>query len=291
MANDLTVTPRYRRTIEDLQERMHKSADGVEYWMAREIHPILGYPTWREFDAVIVRACRALTGNDVDPSHHIVLTHKMVEVGSDAKRLQDDYFLSRAACSLIVLNGDPSKPEIAAGQAYFVVQTRRMEVADQQTEDEKRLELREKVAQSHRLVSGVAQEAGVSSQRQGVFHGARYQGLYGMGLRAVKQKKGLGEKEIIYDRAGPMELSANDFQMNLAAEVIQKERVRGEAQSISRNKAVAADVRRVMIEQGATPPEDLPLAEPIKEVRKRAQARKKLVREPNDPSNEPQQLS
>ena len=267
MANDLTVTPRYRRTIEDLQERMHQSADGVEYWMAREIHPILGYPTWREFDAVIVRACRALTGNDVDPSHHIVLTHKMVEVGSDAKRRQDDYFLSRAACSLIVLNGDPSKPEIAAGQAYFVVQTRRMEMEDQRVEDEKRLELREKVAQSHRMVSGVAQNAGVSSRMQGIFHDARYQGLYGMRLSDVKRRKGLGEKERIYDRAGPMELSANDFQMNLAAEVIQKEGVQGEAETIDRNKAVAADVRRVMTEQGATPPEDLPLAEPIKEVK------------------------
>ncbi len=291
MANDLTVTPRYRRTIEDLQERMHQSADGVEYWMAREIHPILGYPTWREFDAVIVRACRALTGNDVDPSHHIVLTHKMVEVGSDAKRRQDDYFLSRAACSLIVLNGDPSKPEIAAGQAYFVVQTRRMEIEDEQAKDEKRLELREKVAQSHRLVSGVAQGAGVSSQKQGVFHDARYQGLYGMRLRDVKRKKGLSEKEKIYDRAGPMELSANDFQMNLAAEVIKKETIQGEAEAIDRNKAVAADVRRVITEQRGTLPEDLPLAEPIKEVRKRERARKKLVGKSNDPSNEPQQLS
>ena len=281
MANDLTVTLRYRRTIEDLQERMHQSADGVEYWMAREIHPILGYPTWREFDAVIVRACRALTGNDVDPSHHIVLTHKMVEVGSDAKRRQDDYFLSRAACSLIVLNGDPSKPEIAAGQAYFVVQTRRMEIEDEQSKDEKRLELREKVAQSHRLVSGVAQEAGVSSQKQGVFHDARYQGLYGMRLRDVKRKKGLSEKEKIYDRAGPMELSANDFQMNLAAEVIQKETIQGEAEAINRNKAVAADVRRVITEQRGTLPEDLPLAEPIKEVRKRERARKKLVGKSN----------
>ena len=291
MVNDLAGTPKYRRTIDDLKSLMHRSEDGVEYWMAREIHPILGYPTWREFDTVIVRARRALTGNDVDPSHHIVLTHKMVEVGSDAKRQQDDYFLSRAACSLIVLNGDPSKPEIAAGQAYFVVQTRRMEIEDQRAADEKRLKLRGKVAQSHKLVSGVAQDAGVSNRMQGIFHDARYQGLYGMPLREVKQKKGLGQKEIVYDRAGPMELSANEFQMNLAAEVIQKQGIRGEQAAISRNKAVASDVRRVIKDQGGTPPEDLPLAEPIKEVKKRIQSRKKLAPPSNDSSNEPQQLS
>ena len=112
-----------------------------------------------------------------------------------------------------------------------------------------------------------------------------------MRLHDVKQKKGLGEKEKIYDRAGPMELSANDFQMNLAAEVIQNEGIRGEAGAISRNKAVAADVRRVITEQRGTLPEDLPLAEPIKELQKRERARKKLLGKPNDPSNEPQQLS
>ena len=291
MTNDLTRTPKFRDTINNLKALMHHSPDGVEYWLAREIHAVLGYPTWRGFDAVIVRARHALTGNDVDPSHHIVLTHKMVEVGSDAKRRQDDYFLSRAACSLIVLNGDPSKPEIAAGQAYFVVQTRRMENEDQRAADEKRLELRNKVAQSHKLVSGVAQDAGVTSRKQGIFHDARYQGLYGMSLRDVTRRKGVGEKEILYDRAGPMELSANDFQMNLAAEVIQKEGIRGEAEAIHRNKNVAADVRRVISEQGGTLPEDLPLSEPIKEVRKRKRARDKLAGQANDSSNEPPQLS
>ncbi len=291
MLNDLTRTPKYRHTIDDLKARMRHSPDSEEYWLAREIHPILGYPTWDKFEAVIDRARQAFRSNNADPSHHIALVGKLMEVGKGARRRQDDYFLSRAACSLIVLNGDPSKPEIAAGQAYFVVQTRRMEIKDQQAEDEKRLELREKVAQSHRLVSGVAQEAGVPSQKQGVFHDARYQGLYGMRLRDVKRKKGLGEKEKIYDRADRMELSANDFQMNLAAEVIQKESIRGEAEVIDRNKKVAADVRRVITEQRGTLPEDLQLVEPIKEVRKRDRARKKLLREPNGPSNERQRLS
>jgi len=275
VTQELQGLPEYQSTMKRLEAAKHTTSSGIDFWTAREVQPILAYAGWRDFENVIDRARASLANGDSDPSHHIVITHKMVDIGSGARRQQADYFLSRAACYLIAMNGDPAKPEIAAAQAYFAIQTRRMELADQQLEDEKRLQLRDKVAQSHRRVSRAAQDAGVSSKMQGVFHDARYQGLYGMSLRAVKFKKEI-EKEQLYDRAGPLELSANDFQMNLAADAIRKEGTRGEQQVIQKNKAVAADVRRVMRDQGATMPEDLPLAEPIAQVRKRIKKQKKL---------------
>ena len=102
----------------------------------------MGYPTWREFEAVIERARRAMVATGIDPSHQIVLTHKMMEVGGGAKTQGDDYFLTRGACRLIAMNGDPGKPEIAAAQAYFVAQTHRMELEDSSSDDKRRLQLR-----------------------------------------------------------------------------------------------------------------------------------------------------
>jgi len=276
MEQDISRLPEYHHTLERLEAVKRTSRNGIEYWMARDIGPILGYPTWREFESVIERARNAFRGNQIDPSHHIVLTHKMMELGKGAQRQGDDYFLSRSACYLIAMNGDPTKPEIAGAQAYFAIQTRRAEVEDTLAEDEKRLELREKVSRSHRRISKIAQEAGVGTKMQGIFHDARYQGLYNMSLRSVKARKGLKDKEQLYDRAGPLELSANDFQMNLAADVITREGIKGEQKAIATNRSVGLRVRKAMTDSAATMPEDLPLEAPIKEIAKRVKAQKKL---------------
>lgn len=277
MSQEVETHPSYIQTIARLEAVKRVSAQGIEFWMARDINMLLGYPTWREFEAVIERARSAMKANGVDPSHQVVLTHKLMEVGGGAQKRGDDYFLTRGACRLIAMNGDPNKPEIAGAQSYFVVQTHRMEQEDALNEDEKRVRLRERVKTAFRVVSGVAQGAGVSSRKQPIFHDARYQGLYGMSRRDVMQKKGLNREDNPFDHAGPLELSANEFQMNLAAEVIQKEGVRGEFDVIKKNKTIAQEVRNTMRASGATLPENLPVAEPIRNVEKRIKQQKKLV--------------
>jgi len=126
----------------------------------------------------------------------------------------------------------------------------------------------------------VAQEAGVRNTSQPFFHDARYRGLYGAPLKEVRAKKGLGEKENLMNRAGPLELSANDFEMNLAAQVIAQEGIKGEANAIARNQEVAASVRRVIVESGSPLPEDLPLEPPIKEIEARVKNKKNLPKPP-----------
>ncbi|MCC6982206.1 MAG: hypothetical protein IT535_02945 [Bauldia sp.] len=272
--SELQGRPEYQDTMRRLEAAKRVSGSGAEFWMAREINAILGYPTWREFESVIDRARAALLGNGIDPSHHIVRTHKLMEVGHGAQKRGIDYFLSRPACHLIAMNGDPSKPEIAAAQAYFIVQTRRMELVDRQSEDEKRIEMREKTAQSFKIVSGVAQDAGVANNAQGIFHAARYQGLYDRTFRSIRKEKGLKSNEQLFDRAGVLELSMHDFQMNLAAEAISKDERKGQQRAIDTNLRIAKRVRQTMLDSNVVP-EHIPLESPIKDVRRRLKDRKK----------------
>lgn len=280
MPADLTQVPLYRHTIERLEKLKRIGASGQEYWLAREIHDSLGYPVWDKFGGVITRTIDSLRSNGLNPSHHIAPTSKMMGLGKGAQREGVDYFLSRPACRLMAMNGEPSKPEIAAAQAYFVIQTHRMEQQDALSADEKRLHARDKVKVAFKTVSGVARDAGLPSQKQALFHDARSHGLYGMSARDVKARKGLNPDDNLFEFAGAYELSANEFQMNMAANVIQKEDIRGAERVIRKNRAIAADVRKLMKQSGSSMPEDLPVEEPLKEVRKRVGLEKKALAAP-----------
>jgi hypothetical protein len=111
------------------------SEDGAEFWLARDLMPILGYARWDRVPDVIDRAKTSCgnAGNSVT-EHFTELTRKT------KGRPQDDFWLSRYGCYLVAMNGDPRKSEIAAAQSYFAVKTREAEtVIPQMSEEMQRL--------------------------------------------------------------------------------------------------------------------------------------------------------
>ena len=138
MNNKIIIGPN-----KDFESIKKIDANEVEYWLARELMPLLGYVEWRKFEGVINKAKDACRASDQKIEDHFVGAAKMIKLAKgtakEAVRQINDYKLSRYGCYLIAQNGDPRKPEIAMAQTYFAVQTRKQEIFQQTENDEKRL--------------------------------------------------------------------------------------------------------------------------------------------------------
>ena len=191
----MTVPEKHNQTFEALR---HTTAEGGEYWSARELFPALEYSRWEKFKELIVRAQTACETAGEKASDHFHLEVKMVRLGSGSSRKIEDYHLSRYACYLIVQNGDPSKPVIALGQTYFAIQTRRQELADDAafkalSEEDRRLFLRNELREHNKALVETAKRAGVRTELDyAIFQNHGYKGLYGgMDAKAIHAHKGL----------------------------------------------------------------------------------------------------
>lgn len=255
---------------------------GAEFWSARALAPLLEYKDWRNFSKVIDKARQAceLSGHAV--ADHFGEVTKMVDLGSGSRRAVDDVQLSRYACYLVVQNGDPSKPVIAAGQTYFAVQTRRQELADDEAfrqleEAEKRIFLRDELKKHNKQLVETAQQAGVASNLDfAIFQNHGYQGLYGgLDSKAIHARKGLKKSQKILDHMGSTELAANLFRATQAEEKLRRDKVKGKQQANRTHFEVGKKVRQTIGELGGTMPEDLPAPnESIKQLKNRKSIKK-----------------
>lgn len=264
---EIKVTVNEQKSFEELKKL---TDHGAEYWSARELQPLLGYEQWRRFENAVKKAIASCKQSGNNPDHHFAGAGKMIELGKGGERELTDYHLSRFACYLIAQNGDPRKPEIANAQKYFAIQTRRQEISDALAADKERLEIRKQTSEEFKALSGAARQSGVQDKMFGIFHDAGYKGLYGgLGREAIKSRKGILPKEQILDRMGTTELAANQFRMTQTRDKLARERVNNQQQAIRTHEQVGKEVREAIKKIGGTLPENIPPAEPIREVEKR----------------------
>ena len=262
-----------------LDSKKQKAPNEHEFWMARDIMSILGYSEWRNFKGVIEEAKIACDKSGAPSSNHFVDTTDEMTGGKGAQIQRENVYLSRYACYLIAMNGDPNKPEIATAQTYFAIQTRRQEQFDQLTDEEKRIELRERVKVANKYLGSAAKNAGVANFA--IFFDAGYRGLYGrLGLADIKERKGIPSKDDLLDRAGRTELAANEFKATQAEQRLTREKIRGQHTATTVHHEVGKEVRAAIRKIGGTMPEDLPAEESVKTLkakRKRLPPGKRLL--------------
>ena len=265
-------------TFEDIK---HINENGQEYWLARELQPILEYTQWRRFNDAIERAKLACKNSGYEPSNHFADVGKTIEMPKGAKKVIQDYMLSRYACYLIVMNGDPRKEVIAVGQTYFAIKTRQQELIDnydELTEDQKRLAIRSEMILHNKSLAEAAQMAGITDSKDyAVFQNKGYQGLYGgLSAKEIHARKRLKKNQKILDHMGSTELAANLFRATQTDEKIRRENIKGKEKANRTHYEVGAKVRETIKELGGTMPEDLPTPDKsIKQI-KQEQEKKKL---------------
>ncbi|MCX6718210.1 MAG: DNA damage-inducible protein D [Candidatus Staskawiczbacteria bacterium] len=249
--------------------------NGVEYWHARELLPLLGYPNWQKAEEVIARAAKACINSGQAVDNHFNQLVKMVEIGSGTVREVKDWKLDRYACYLIAQNGNSKKSEIAMAQTYFAIQTRKQEIFETLSGTDKRLFIRGEVSAENKKLFSTAKGAGVT--KFGSFNDAGYKGLYGMPLANIESKKGIKKGELL-DRAGTTELAANLFRITQTDEKIKKDNIRGDDMASRTHFMVGGKVRQTIKDIGGTLPENLPPEKHIKELKSE---KKKLLKKKN----------
>jgi DNA-damage-inducible protein D len=249
------------KPFEDIK---HISADGSEYWYARELAEVIEYVQWRNFSKVLNRAMLACKNSGSSLVEHFAEVSKTIAMPKMATKDVTEYRLTRYACYLIVQNGDPRKEVIALGQTYFAIQTRRQEVADyfnQLDEDNKRLVIRGDIKQWNQMLAEAAHNAGViSNEEYAKFQNAGYMGLYGgMKVEDIHQKKGLKKTDKILDFMGSTELIANLFRISQTEDKLKKDETSTPEKANDTHFIVGKEVRATIERVGGTMPENLPI--------------------------------
>lgn len=260
----------------------HINEVGQEYWLGRELQKVLEYKQWRRFADAVDRAKIAClnSGNDID--EHFADVGKTSPMPNGGFKIIADYELSRYACYLIVMNGDPRKEVIAVGQTYFAVKTRQQELIDnydELTEEQKRIAIRGEMIAHNKSLAEAAYSAGVRTSKDfAIFQNRGYQGLYGgLGVKDIQKRKGLKPNQKILDHMGSTELAANLFRATQTDEKIRRENITGKYAANEAHFEVGQKVRQTIKELGGTMPEDLPTPKKsIKQIEKEQSKRKLL---------------
>lgn len=100
MAQPVLATQVVKPRIE-IDSAKHVDAIGSEYWIARELMPLLGYKQWRRFEETIERAKLDCQDSNDDSVKHFVRFSKPVYRPQGGGTDPTDYYLTRYAVQLI----------------------------------------------------------------------------------------------------------------------------------------------------------------------------------------------
>lgn len=255
------------KLTENFEDFLHKTEDGIEFWLARDLQHLLGYGKWVNFQNVISKAKTACEISGQDISDHFADVGKMVEIGSGAQKEIDDVMLTRFACYLIAQNGDPRKEQIAFAQTYFAVQTRKAELIEQKILETERVQARNKLAETEKELSHIIFEQTGGNQNFALIRSKGDQALFNRTTQQMKDKWSIKNKPLA-DFMPTILLKAKDFATEITIFNAKQKQMKTEGQISNEHITNNKSVRNTLISRGIVP-ENLSPEEDVKKIERK----------------------
>lgn len=255
---------RYKTSFDDIAQYIEgDNQEQVEVWFARDLMPVLGYARWENFQTAIGRAIDSCKSQNINIDDHFREVTKTIPMPKGASKDIKDYMLTRYACYLIAMNGDPKKEEIAFAQSYFAVQTRKVELIEERINLLSRLETRDRLRASEKQLSQNIFERGVDDRGYGRIRSKGDTALFGgHTTEDMKQRLGIKSTRPFADFLPTLTIAAKNLATEMTNYNVDQKDLQGEASITTEHVQNNRTVRQMLGQRGIQP-ENLPPAEDI----------------------------
>lgn len=257
----------------------HKTDEGVEFWLARDVQHLLGYSKWENFQNVIFKAKTACELSNQKINDHFPDVRKTIAMPKGASKEIDDMMLTRYACYLIAQNGDSKKEAIAFAQTYFAIQTRKAELIEQRLLESERVQARQKLASTEKELSTVIFEQTGGNQNFALIRSKGDKALFNHTTQQMKDKWQIKNKPLA-DFMPTILLKAKDFATEITIFNAKDKRLQTENAISNEHITNNQTVRNTLISRGIVP-EDLPPEDDVKKVERKLNADNKKTLKTN----------
>ena len=262
-----------RSLTKNFESYAHKTSDGVEFWMARDLQHLLAYTKWDNFQSVISKAKTACELSGEEILDHFADVGKTIQMPKGAEKEILDIMLTRYACYLAAQNGDPRKEEIAFAQRYFAIQTRKAELIEKKILEHERVQVRKKLKNTEKELSQVIFEQTGGNQNFALIRSKGDAALFGNTTQQMKNKWGIKNKPLA-DFMPTILLKAKDLATEITIFNTKENNMKTENQISKEHITNNKSVRNTLISRGIKP-ENLSPEEDINKIDRRLKSDEK----------------